>query len=163
METAESEDGESPLMLLLRSLLPHYNPMVIYIRPFTVFWCMCEELIHSLFFKVTIQIPEPRPFARQVFDQVERVRQHYENHYAQYEGVENPPPAPPPPPPPRPPRPRLVAPGGIVGLLMPGIEPDDVRGLMDALGGGVLMRPVITQQQQQQQNDNDNSSADEAN
>ena len=57
---------------------------------------------------MTIQIPEPRPFARQVFDQVERVRQHYENHYAQYEGVENPPPAPPPPPPPRPPRPRLV-------------------------------------------------------
>ena len=81
----------------------------------------------SLFsLKIRIRVP-PQPecgFVGQIHRHVERVRQHYEDHYAQHPGPD----APPPPPPPRPePTPRLA------DLIVPGELERAYAGVLDAL------------------------------
>ena len=60
---------------------------------------------------VRVHPPPGGGFVQQVYEHIERVRQHYEDYYAEHGG-----PAPPPPPPPRVQRPRLEIVGAPEGL-----------------------------------------------
>ena len=92
--------------------------MCIYMYVCNVYFYFVSPLVCYIFgfSQVTVRVHPPPGggFVQQVYEHIERVRQHYDDYYAEHGPDAGP--APPPPPPPRVQRPRLEIVGAPEGL-----------------------------------------------